>query len=120
MGAKHPCNIVGFSASVVVNEILPTYYASGSNIGNFVIKGMYLDMVPSDALGVFSDENWAPLKYKDTTNRDFLFDIFVEGSSDLVAVPKTQHTVEYSGYLGAIVSSDRSVVYWVNNTHPVH
>ena len=70
-------------------------------------------------MGVFSDDNNLPLKYRGTSDARNLFDLLEYSSNSMTFHPRISVAHQSNNYLGAIVSQDWSVVYWMNNTRPL-
>ena len=98
---------------------MPTYYAEGERPSTFVLQGRGFDNIPNDAVGVYSDNNDDPLQNKDTTVAYRLFDVIEKSSTLMVMGHQVSTTVASPVYLGAILSSDRQTVYWINESKPL-
>lgn len=102
-----------------MNEISPSYYAASVLNSEFVLSGERFQNIPSEAVGVFAWDNNNPLLYRNTTDGQYLYDIVEKTSTEMTLrcrVPREDHI---ANYLGAIVSPDRQIVYWVNDTKPI-
>lgn len=97
----------------------PVYYASGEIVREFVLEGMYFDYLPDSAVGVLAYDNDNPLEMRDTQLASQLFDIVEKTDTQVRFVARTLTNHPRSSYFGGIVSADRSVVYWENNTKPL-
>lgn len=78
-----------------------------------------MDLVPADAIVVFSEDNGDPLKNRYTSDQWWLGRIASVSESLITTTQAATHEVSQRFYLGAIVSSDRETIYWVNNTRPL-
>lgn len=121
MGTESACSDSGFYPGVVVDEITPNYYAAttGGIAFKFDIVGQGFPLIPNDAIGVMSEDNDNPLLRKDTTDPVYMLPI-VDRTANTMTLTSTAvagHGVPY--YLGAIVSADRNVVYWINDSKPL-
>lgn len=72
-----------------------------------------------DAVGIFAYDNDSPLVYQDTTNPALLYEIVSRTNNEMRLRCLAPNDAHGNNYLGAILSADRSVVYWENNTRPV-
>ena len=75
--------------------------------------------LPDDAVGIFAKSNDNPLEYRYTQNLYMQFGIVLKTQTQMVMRQKTVTTHNQNNYLGAIVSEDRSIVYWINDTKPI-
>ncbi len=102
-----------------MNEVSPNYYASGELPETSTLRGENLDIIPVDAIGVLSSENENPLELR-YTQSDY-------NTASIVSISEDEIELRFNGesshlanvYLGAIVSQDREVVYWMNETSPL-
>lgn len=76
-------------------------------------------MIPSDAVGILAWSNSDPLEYLNTTVESRLYEIVEKSETWMRVSQKQESTHSGTSYLGAIVSADRSIVYWVNETRPL-
>lgn len=82
----------------------------------FELTGEDLNLIPEDVIGIGAINNDEPLAY-------------LQAGTALSVISRTESSIEISQgvtishgaptYLGALVSSDRSIIYWVNNTRPL-
>ena len=88
-------------------------------IGRYTLTGFRFDLIPEDALGILARSNDDPLEFRYLNNSSDLYSITSKSSTEMILVQQNtaQHSVDT--YLGAIVSNDRNVVYWVNNSKPL-
>lgn len=83
------------------------------------ITGENFDIIPDDAIGIIAFHNDIPLQYVDTEDAAHKFVIASRNEESLV-LRHNSSAVHYApSFLGAIVSGDRSRIYWVNNTNPL-
>lgn len=82
--------------------------------------GLGFDNIPDDALGILATDNNNPLERLNTDVRDYLFNI-TSKNNELLSLHQSYDTAPHTvnSYLGAIVSNDRSEIYWVNRTNPL-
>lgn len=102
-----------------MTSINPTYYAANILNSGFVLEGIGFDMIPMDAVGIYSNSNDDPLVFRNSAAAVNLYDIVAKSSTRLEFVCQAPTTNHQANYLGAIVSKDRQSVYWVNNTRPL-
>ena len=88
-------------------------------MGNALIEGYSFGQIEDGAIAVGSSDNENPLMFKDTENDRFVFDLTIVDGNNIVAVPRNAQAHQDSFYIGAIVSPDRSIVYWVNDMKPL-
>lgn len=100
-------------------EISPNYYAPGEAVERYVLMGHNLELIPSDAIGLYARLNNAPLEYINTTDPEAIMDIEVRTDTTISVRPRLVSSHTINNYLGAIVSADRQTVYWVNDTEPL-
>lgn len=76
-------------------------------------------LIPDDAVFVLARNNTDPLEFR-YTESDATFGV-IGSHTDTEINCETNVTAPHSisTYLGAILSADRSVIYWVNNTKPI-
>lgn len=76
-------------------------------------------MLPRNAVGIMASENDNPKRLRYTQLGQLILDITEQSSTQVRLVPRVITTHDFGMYLGMIVSADRSVIYWVNNTKPL-
>lgn len=86
---------------------------------NFTVRGEYLDSIPNDAIGVLSSDNDNPLQNRDSASDVIVIPLVNQTKWSLEFEQETEHTSTQPSYLGAILSRDRQVVYWVNESRPL-
>lgn len=110
----------GFYSGVVVFNIDPTYYAAGNYKGRVVLSGVNFDMIPSDAIAMASTSNENPLQLRYyTSDNSYIFTMISKTDNEIVFEQDGIHSHSTGMYLGAILSPDRNVVYWINETRPM-
>lgn len=75
--------------------------------------------IPADAVGLIAYTNNNPMEYLTDTDPIHLYDIEVLNSNEIRATHRVPNKPGRRSFLGAIVSADREVVYWVNDTNPL-
>lgn len=103
----------------MVESMSPDYYAANIPDDGFILTGLRLDRIPSDAIGIGAYSNDNPLGGIDSTQQKRLYHIVEQSASSLVLANNDGGVHAQDCYLGAIVSADRSTVYWVNFTEPL-
>lgn len=87
-------------------------------MATFTLEGIGFDELPEDAIAVPMSNNDNPLENRNA----------VSGGTVMIIVERTATTITFSASLsvnhgvisiGAILSRDRSDVYWQNNTRPI-
>ena len=87
-------------------------------MATFTLKGVGFMELPDDAIAVPMSDNDNPLENRNVTS----------GGSVMRIVERTATTITFSAAfdvnhgvisIGAILSGDRSDVYWQNNTRPI-
>lgn len=84
-----------------------------------MLNGVNFDLIPSNAVGIVASDNNNPLQNRDAESGDRLYSIVEKTSNTMRMVLRATSSHVLNVYLGAIVSSDRETVYWVNNTKPL-
>ena len=102
-----------------MTQISPNYYAAGELVRSYVLRGERFDSIPSDAVGIYATENIAPLQNRYQTDTGYLFSIDSNTGSEMVLHPLVPLQHSSHNFLGGIVSADRQIVYWENNTMPL-
>lgn len=85
----------------------------------FDLAGHGFGYIPSDAVGIVATDNNAPLanRYSDNPSANM---VIMSKSEDAMRLSYSYaHQISVPLYLGAIVSSDRSEVYWINENRPL-
>lgn len=103
----------------MVESLSPDYYAEGATDNGYILTGLRLDRIPSDAVGIIAYVNGTPLAERDTNILKNMYRISSQSSTSLTLVNRGTDPHYQPTYLGAIVSADRSIVYWVNTSNPL-
>lgn len=103
----------------MVFDIRPTYYAAGRYRADITLNGFNFGLIPSDAIGILSDDNDRPLMHRNTQRPSEMVDISQIGAYRMTLTQAEEHTHANRMYLGAILSADRQTVYWENTTRPL-
>ena len=105
----------------MVDEVLPSYYAKDTLNNVYELLGRGFVNIPNDAVGCLAVSNDDPLAYRYETGEFSyrLFEVSEKTNNRLVMTPVVDTPHAVPSYLGCIVSQDRTVVYWVNETHPL-
>lgn len=103
----------------MVYDIRPTYYAVGRYKADFMLGGFNFELIPSDAIGVLSDDNDRPLMNRNTQRPSVMASINQIGTYLMTLTQAEEHAHTNRMYLGAILSADRQTVYWENTTRPL-
>lgn len=76
-------------------------------------------MIPNGAVGVLSTDNDNPtMNIGNITNvNSGIYTTLNDGAA--VIRQDVSHTINQPSYLGAIVSADGAIVYWVNDRRPL-
>lgn len=77
-----------------------------------------MNLIPEDAIGLRSSENDNPLMHRYDEAATQIYDLELNENS-IVATLRGSTQIGVTVYFSAIVSADRSTVYWVNNTRPL-
>lgn len=75
--------------------------------------------LPGNAVGILSYSNADPLSYRYDINPSRSYRLVVNSDNSLTAYHNEAVEPAADNYLGAIVSPDGSVVYWVNESRPL-
>lgn len=102
----------------MVSEILPTYYAAGEYTYEFEIIGRGFDSLPNDMVGVPMTSNENPLQFRNAASRESMMTIAERSNTRLVMKAAAPYN-HVAASIGALLSNDRTIVYWVNDTNPI-
>lgn len=97
----------------------PNYYAAGRVKHEYEVAGRGLLLIPGDAVGILANRNDNPLEFIDNLNPIFYTKVVDRSDERLVLVQSDSSSYVSPYFLGAIVSSDRRTVYWVNRSNPL-
>ena len=103
----------------MVDEVRPGYYAAGTERRTFEVLGGGFGLIPNDCLGIMSYDNSDPLFLKDTDIAAYICTVEEKTDGRIFFTADGIHQYSLQGYLGCIVSNDRQVVYWVNDSKPM-
>ena len=101
-----------------MTEIRPTYYAGGDFTYEFEILGCGFDMLPSDVVGFPMTSNDDPLRYRNADAPSAVM-LLVERSNTRIVMRASEEAHHGLTSIGGLVSNDRSIVYWENDTNPL-
>ena len=76
-------------------------------------------MIPQDAVGLLSDNNDLPDVYRYSSAEWNVAQVVVADDFHMKITQSVAHDQVKNTYLGVIVSNDRRIVYWKNNTKPL-
>lgn len=96
----------------------PNYYAEGEVRQLFRLQGSGFLSIPQDAVGLFAYQNDKPLQFIDAVQDTYLLDVNVISDTEMEVTGRIE-TFHYANYLGGIVSNDRQIVFWTNNSMPI-
>lgn len=102
-----------------MTRVDPAYYAAQELTDVCDVYGSGFDEIPANALGILAAANDDPLHYRNTSTNIYLFDLVQKSNTHMRFRLREAHTFPSGRFLGGIVSSDRSEVYWVNDTAPI-
>lgn len=85
----------------------------------YVLIGENFRYVPDNAIGVYSSSNAFPQAHVDTQFDADIFDIIEKSDNRMVLRARVPRNADYNQYLGCVLSSDRSIIYWTNTTSPL-
>lgn len=110
-----------FLSSVEVSSITPAYYAINASVSEFVFTGSGFLTLPQSCVVPIARSNDTPLENQYSTNHRYFMVLSVE--SDTLARATYPDGISqqfsYALYAGAIVSPDRDIVFWQNETRPL-
>lgn len=101
-----------------MTEITPTYYADGNHRLEFTLKGEGFNSLPNDAVATPMISNDSPLEFRDDQQGYNVMSMTRISDTEVqfIAASAVNHSAKS---IGAILSADRSMVYWVNETNPL-
>ena len=109
----------------MVSEIQPDYYAVTQATGEYLqfqadVLGSGFDSLPEGLIAVLSNDNDNPLKYRFTASSVYILDAVVvnDNTMHLDAGSVHRYTTGSNYYVGAILDSNRSIV-WQNDSKPL-
>lgn len=103
-----------------MTQVSPDYYAAGVAPRTYDLVGEYFTQIPADAIGIKSYNNDDPLENIENTLSRNIYSITEKTDTTLkLQVRAAEFVPTHENYLGAIVSSNREVIYWVNESRPL-
>lgn len=97
---------------------MPDYYAPGTYEREGQLIGTGMTLLPADAVVILARSNDSPLAWLE--NQDPAYNTSVSIVNDEQVNFKFEEAVfNLPVYIGALVSSDRQTIYWVNRTRPL-
>lgn len=110
-----------FYAGVVVESVTPPYYAGQVNpiLYSTSVYGSGFDIIPSDAVAIIANDNDAPLRFRYSKEVWASLGLVSKDDSNMSFEFAEPHVFSAQVYIGAIVSADRTQLYWLNNTKPL-
>lgn len=81
--------------------------------------GRFFDRIQDGSIGIYATSNDDPLAKRYSMNNNDLFDIVNKSDTTMRVEARVQQSHSSNNFLGALVSQDREIVYWVNNTRPL-
>lgn len=88
-------------------------------MGDFDLSGINFNQIPDDAVGILADNNNLPLANINENHDNWLFDIVSKENTSMRLTQRIEAAHGRSTYLGGIVSRNRSIIYWVNDSKPL-
>ena len=85
----------------------------------FRVTGIRFDRLPAGVIGIRSTANDDPLMQRDLTDDNHTYDIEVVDENTMNVVLRGDTAPAGASYFSAILSEDRSIVYWTNDTNPL-
>lgn len=82
----------------------------------FVLEGHRFELIPDDAFGLYASSNDDPLQ---NISDNYGYTISEKTETRMVLVSTAASAQHPANYLGGIVSADREVIYWTNETRPL-
>lgn len=102
-----------------MTEITPPYYAAGRLALSFNIVGRGFSQISGGVRAVTARANNFPLEY---INHSFDNKTIIEAqviSDNLIVAQGAESDYPSPRFVGALVSMDRTMIYWVNETKPL-
>lgn len=103
----------------MVENINPTYYAANVLNSGYILEGKGFSLIPNDAVGIYANNNDAPLQYRYSTNPDAIYRIVNRTATTLEFAADAPSETHGANYIGAIVSPTRETIYWINDSKPL-
>lgn len=102
-----------------MTEISPAYYAESVEATQFIVRGKGFNLIPDNAVGVGSQGNDEPLDHQYTEFGSWIYDIESKTPTEMVLKQRAVAQHASPSYLGAILSQDREVVFYQNDSKPL-
>lgn len=102
-----------------MDSINPTYYAATILNSGFDVVGSNFDLIPNNAIGLYANDNDKPLLFRYSLADNTIYKISRKTNKLISFQAVAPSTTHGDNYLGAIVSEDRNIIYWINNTKPI-
>lgn len=103
----------------MVQSVNPNYYAAGVEFTTYELTGSGFLSIPQGAVGILALDNDEPMHHRNSMVPGQLFNINVVSDSLAYAVCSVSLARSVATYLGGIVTENRQVDVWVNNTKPL-
>ena len=84
-----------------------------------MLRGRGFDLIPDDAVGTISAHNDDPLESRNSSTPTQIFEITAKSDTEMVISQATAASHRVPTYVGAILSKDRNIVFWENDTAPL-
>lgn len=86
----------------------------------YTLRGKGFARLPDNVVGIQAESNDNPLKNRYGVNRRLLFNVDTKTDTEMTLIAADGGSTHGgSVYLGAVLSSDREMVYWLNDTRPL-
>lgn len=85
----------------------------------YELSGLNFDLMPEQIVGLASSFNDKPLMHINDTAVHFILNPIERDSTHMVLECSIEVQYNSSYYLGGIVSENREIIYFVNNTKPL-
>ena len=102
-----------------MTELTPAYYAAGDVKLQFSVKGEGIAQHVGEIIGVSSDDNDDPLKYRYSQNAWYILGVTRISDNEIFVEGGAYHPYAADQYLGAIMTSDRKHVLFENTSRPL-
>ena len=83
------------------------------------MTGEHFAQIPNNAVGLYAVSNDDPLASRYGDVDWYFYDIVENTGTSMRLVSRNAFGHAVANYLGGIVSADRQIVYWVNNSRPL-
>lgn len=84
-----------------------------------MVSGANFLNIQADAVGILSSDNDNPLMFNNNHTSSVTYRIVNQSDNSLTLEQNLHFAHNTPTYLGALVSQDGAVVYWVNDTRPL-